>query len=158
MAVSPSPWLNFWPYLALFCASLSILWTLSLSDSQITVVYDFCLSLFLKDLFTVFCIDINMCLDAYMCTSCVYEPVEIRKRHRIPWVRSYKWLWATMWLLGIEPRSFAKVGDKCYWPLSHLSSALTLCLTFSPSPSPFPSPSPLSGLLGQIPIFLTPKI
>jgi hypothetical protein len=40
-----------------------------------------------------------------------------RRGHQI----SYRWLWATMWLLGIELRTSGK-SSQCSWPLSHLSS------------------------------------
>ena len=33
----------------------------------------------------------------------------------------YRWLWATMWLLGIELRTFGRAVG-CSYPLSHLSS------------------------------------
>jgi hypothetical protein len=33
----------------------------------------------------------------------------------------YRWLWATMWLLGFELRTFGRAGG-CSYPLSHLTS------------------------------------
>ena len=39
---------------------------------------------------------------------------------QIPWNWSYTWLWAAMWVLGTEPRSFAKA-----------TSALSCCLLYT---------------------------
>ena len=30
-------------------------------------------------------------------------PMEVRGGHQIPWNWSYRWFWAAMWVLGIEP-------------------------------------------------------
>ena len=39
----------------------------------------------------------------------------IRKGHWIPWNWSYRWLWATMWVLGAKPRFFVR-AKKCSLP------------------------------------------
>lgn len=36
---------------------------------------------------------------------------EARRRHWIPWCWSYRWLWAVTWVLGIEPRFFARIAS-----------------------------------------------
>ena len=47
----------------------------------------------------------------YVCmySVCVYlVPAEIRKRHQMLGNWSYRWLWATMWVLGVTPRPSAR--------------------------------------------------
>ena len=48
------------------------------------------------------------CLCACQCTTCV--PGARRGRHS-SWNWSYRWLWATMWLLGVKPRSSGMAMD-----------------------------------------------
>lgn len=53
-------------------------------------------------------------------------PAEAEREHWIPWKWSSRWLWAVLWVLGIEPRSlqeqpvltlkhWAISGPKIYW-------------------------------------------
>lgn len=70
------------------------------------------------------------------CFACLYtyKPyeymvlTEIRRGHWMPWNYTYGWLWATIWMLGIEPRSFARTRSALnYWdtfpdPRSHTFS------------------------------------
>lgn len=43
----------------------------------------------------------------YFCKfTCIYIQGR-RKSYQIPWTWSYRWLLATMWLLGTKPGSFA---------------------------------------------------
>lgn len=47
----------------------------------------------------ILCVWCFVCI--YICLSHEYlMPMEAR--HQIPWVRSYRWLLATMWVLGIK--------------------------------------------------------
>lgn len=50
-----------------------------------------------------------MCMNAllpymFMHTHACFVPQEARRGHWIPWNQSYGWLWACIWMLGIEPR------------------------------------------------------
>ena len=42
--------------------------------------------------------------------------LEVKRRHKIPWNWRYRWLWAAIWVLGIEPGSSWRVtNDLYYW-------------------------------------------
>lgn len=47
-----------------------------------------------------------VCMYAYTPYVCSM-PLEIR-RYRTLWNQSYRWLWATMWVIGTKPWSFAE--------------------------------------------------
>lgn len=51
----------------------------------------------------MFCWHICMCVHR-MCVG----PTEAIRWSRMPW--GYRWLWSTMWVLGIEPMSSGRVG------------------------------------------------
>lgn len=59
--------------------------------------------LFLSILFIHECL--SVCVSVYHIQTVAEE---VRRRHQIPWAWSYKWLWATMWVLGTEPESFTR--------------------------------------------------
>lgn len=51
------------------------------------------------------CILVWVCVDyMHVCDICLV-PVKVRAGCQIPWNWSDRWLWATMWVLGIEPGS-----------------------------------------------------
>ena len=71
-----------------------------------------------KDLFVL---DVHGCFPACMSVHHKYAGLsEVKGQHWIPRNWSYRWLWATMFILGIEPRSFGRsVSD-----LTHLTFSL----------------------------------
>ena len=61
----------------------------------------------------------------YVCASHVYLVLEeVRRGHQSPW--SYKWLWATVWMLGMESRSFVRASK----PLNHWAISLVPIFVF----------------------------
>lgn len=66
-----------------------------------------------------------------VCAPCAcLIPLEVRKGYQMPWNRSHKWLWATMWILIIGPGSFVKTRSTLnYWAISlaPIFSLLFLC-------------------------------
>ena len=71
-----------------------------------------------KDLFVL---DVHGCFPACMSVHHKHAGLsEVKGQHWIPRNWSYRWLWATMFILGIEPRSFGRsVSD-----LTHLTFSL----------------------------------
>ena len=58
-----------------------------------------------------FLLHVCACLFACMCIwapSTCLVPTEAKRVRKIPWNWSYRWLWATMRVLGTEPRSSGK--------------------------------------------------
>lgn len=53
-----------------------------------------------------------------VCALCA-GPMGMRRKHWVPWNRSYRWWWASMWMLGVKSR-FCKIRRTLN--LSHLSS------------------------------------
>lgn len=53
----------------------------------------------------------------YLCISYIYIYMYFLYIYIYIW--SYRWLWATMWLLGIEPGSFARATDALNHALNH---------------------------------------
>lgn len=55
-----------------------------------------------------------------LCVVCVCMlSVKVRSGHWIPWTWSYKWLWATIWVLGTEPSSSAGAASASIcWTIS----------------------------------------
>ena len=51
----------------------------------------------------------------YLCIRviCLNTYLHIRWGHRIPWDYSYRWLWAVMWMLGIELRISGSALNRC---------------------------------------------
>lgn len=71
----------------------------------------------LKDLFykvRVFCV--HVC----MCAMCMPVPAEVTTGHHSLWNWSCRYLWATLWVLGIEPGPLLE--GQALWPAKHLSS------------------------------------
>jgi hypothetical protein len=66
----------------------------------------------------------------YVCAPCVsLVPREARREHWIPWNWSYRQLWATMWVLGVEPGSFGRATpEPTFQPFYDLH--FFHCLTF----------------------------
>lgn len=61
-------------------------------------------------------------LPAYICTPCMSRAHRGQRGCWIPWNRSYRWLWDTIWMLRIEPQSFAgTAGVLNHWAF-YLSS------------------------------------
>jgi len=53
-------------------------------------------------------------------------PTDDRRKSQMPWNRSYRWLWATMWMLGIKPWG----SNQCLSSLLHHSQEKNTNLTF----------------------------
>lgn len=79
----------------------------------------------------------------YVCVLCVYIlSVDVRRGHWIPLNCSFRWLWATMLVLGSKPWSYARTNalyclSSLYAPLLSLNSSgkdlsffLSFILTF----------------------------
>jgi hypothetical protein len=61
-------------------------------------------------------------LKIYLFITCKYTVAVFRHSRRGRQIRScYRWLWATMWLLGFELQTFGRAVG-CSYPLSHLTS------------------------------------
>lgn len=63
------------------------------------------------------------------CVLCVPHtflvPTEVKRGHQISWIWSYGWLWANMWVLGVEYRSSARTSSLNHWdifPAQHIFS------------------------------------
>lgn len=51
-------------------------------------------------------VTMSVCLCAHLCTSCM--PADHGTRYQVPWHWSYRWPWATIWVLVKKPRSPAR--------------------------------------------------
>lgn len=64
-----------------------------------------------------------------VCAPCAcLVPMEVRKRHWIPWNWSCRWLWGTMWVLGTNLHPL----EEQLLPVEHLSSPWKLLLLKEP--------------------------
>lgn len=50
----------------------------------------------------------SVCIHECMYSKYVPNATRRHRGHQFPWNWNCKWLWATMWILGIKPRSSAK--------------------------------------------------
>lgn len=80
-----------------------------------TVFYFMCREVFLPHL----CIMWRVCL----------VPSEVRGRYWTPWYWSYRWLWETMWVLGMKPQSYRRALN-C-WATSQVHGLELLILHLS---------------------------
>lgn len=61
------------------------------------------------------------CLHKRMCIICILVPVEIRRGHKIPLKWSYKWFWATIWVLRTKPKPSIRTWASNCWAISPAS-------------------------------------
>jgi hypothetical protein len=72
---------------------------------------------FFKLLFLFYLSTCFACMNA--CTLCAYlGPMEARRGHQMPWNWSYKWLWASMWVMQTKPGSSPRVASELNWAIS----------------------------------------
>lgn len=57
----------------------------------------------------LFLMGLSVYLSVCLCTTCVQEPIEVRREHWIPWSWSFRWSWATKWVLGIKSGSSVRI-------------------------------------------------
>ena len=68
---------------------------------------------------------------ACLCMLCAcLVPTEARRGHRLPWNWSYRWLWATVWVLRIEPISGRVASVLNCWAISPVPYPQTLLYMF----------------------------
>lgn len=67
----------------------------------------------------------------YICAPCVFLGLaEIRREHQMLWNWSCRWVWAAMWVLGIEPRSTGRAASALkHWATSPALMMMVLCLS-----------------------------
>ena len=65
---------------------------------------------------------------------------EVRRGHQIPWNWNYRWLWATMWVLGIKPGGSGRAASA----LNHWANFPVLFLTFDAKPYSIAKPQYLA--------------
>lgn len=74
-------------------------------------------------------LNFNVCTCLPACMSvhhlCVWDPLETRRGHQIFWNWSYRYLWATLWVLGVEPGSLEERPVLLITKLSFLYSLNT---------------------------------
>ena len=60
-------------------------------------------------------------LSGYVCVPlAILMSTKARRGNQIPWIWSYRWLWATVWILGTESGGCRR-APQCFELLSHLS-------------------------------------
>lgn len=65
------------------------------------------------------------CWHMWMCTTCVMQPVQLRRRHNFPWNWSYAWLKASLWEQGTETGSSVKAAEALkHWDISTATYAV----------------------------------